>query len=410
MELKPGYKQTEAGVIPEDWETYRLKDLADIQRGASPRPIDSAIWYDSTSSVGWVRISDVTASDGKHLRATTDYFSKRGVSNSRYLPSGSLIMSICATVGMPVITRMDSCIHDGFVGFTKLRHSEQDFLYYKLKELEPAFKAMGQTGSQANLNSDLVRDCLVALPPLPEQRAIAGALGNVDALIASLDKLIAKKRDLKQAAMQQLLTGETRLPGFSGKWEVKRLGEVAAIVSGGTPRTNVPAYWDGGIRWCTPTDITGNGGKYLSETARTISQAGLQSCSAQLLPAGTLLLCSRATIGELKIAICEVCTNQGFKSLIAGAGVSNEYLYYLLLTMKPQMVERAIGSTFLEISKKDAALLEVSLPLFDEQTAIATVLSDMDAEIAALEARRDKTRALKQGMMQELLTGRTRIV
>ena len=166
----------------------------------------------------------------------------------------------------------------------------------------------------------------------------------------------------------------------------------------------------GGIKWCTPTDITGNDGKYFSETSRTISALGLADCSARLLPYGALLLCSRATIGEVKIAVDEICTNQGFKSLICGKDVSNEFLYYLLLTMKPKIIEKAIGSTFLEISKKDTALLEVLLPQVKEQTAIATVLSDMDAEIAALEARRDKTRALKQGMMQELLTGRIRLV
>lgn len=121
-------------------------------------------------------------------------------------------------------------------------------------------------------------------------------------------------------------------------------------------------------------------------------------------------MCSRATIGEVKIADDEICTNQGFKSLICSNEVSNEFLYYLLLTMKPRMVEKAIGSTFLEISKKDTALLEVLLPQVSEQTAIATILSGMDAEIAMLEKQRDKTRALKQGMMQELLTGRIRLV
>jgi type I restriction enzyme, S subunit len=136
----------------------------------------------------------------------------------------------------------------------------------------------------------------------------------------------------------------------------------------------------------------------------------LASCSAQRLPIGALLLCSRATIGELKIAGTVVCTNQGFKSLVCNRDVSNEFLYYKLLTMKPQIVERAIGSTFLEISKKDTATLEITVPSIDEQAAIATILSDMDAEIAALEARRNKTRLLKQGMMQELLAGRIRLV
>jgi type I restriction enzyme S subunit len=248
------------------------------------------------------------------------------------------------------------------------------------------------------------------VPPLAEQCAIAEALSDVDALIAALDKLIAKKRDLKQAAMQKLLTGNQRLPGFSGEWEVKRLGELAEIISGGTPKTSEASYWQGSIKWCTPTDITGCSEKYLVETERTISAAGLASCSAQLLPIGTLLLCSRATIGEVKIAGCEICTNQGFKSLVCKPGVHNEFLYYKLLTMKSKMIERAIGSTFLEISKKDTIDLELSIPEQAEQTAIAAVLSDMDAGIAALERKLDKIRALKQGMMQELLTGKTRLV
>ena len=146
------------------------------------------------------------------------------------------------------------------------------------------------------------------------------------------------------------------------------------------------------------------------ETHRSITHEGLASCSARLLPVGSLLLCSRATIGELKIAGEVICTNQGFKSLICNSDVSNEFLYYKLVTMKSQMIERAIGSTFLEISKKDTAILEITIPSYDEQTAIATILSDMDAEIAALETRRDKTRDIKQGMMQELLTGRIRLV
>jgi len=112
----------------------------------------------------------------------------------------------------------------------------------------------------------------------------------------------------------------------------------------------------------------------------------------------------------VKIAASIVCTNQGFKSLICSKDVSNEFLYYVILTIKPKLVEKAIGSTFLEISKKDTASLEIALPPLSEQQAIAAVLSDMDTEIAALEQKRDKTSALKQGMMQELLTGKTRLL
>ena len=261
-----------------------------------------------------------------------------------------------------------------------------------------------------NITGNDVRAFPVALPPPREQRAIAEALSDVDALLAGLDRLIAKKRNLKQAAMQQLLTGRIRLPRFADTWATTSLSELAEIVSGGTPATSEPTYWNGDIKWCTPTDITASPGKYLRDTARSISALGMRSSGARLLPAGALLLCSRATIGELKIAAYEVCTNQGFKSLVCRPHVSNEFLYYKLLTMKAQMVERAFGSTFLEISTANVAALAIALPSLQEQSAIAEVLSGMDEELVALESRRAKTRALKQAMMQELLTGRIRLI
>ena len=159
----------------------------------------------------------------------------------------------------------------------------------------------------------------VACPPTKaEQRAIAAVLSDVDKLIESLEALIAKKRVIKQAVMQELLTGRTRLPGFGGEWEGTALGNLADIRNGGTPRTGVPSYWGGRIPWCVPTDITARRGKYLAATARSITPEGLARCGASLLPVGALLLCSRATIGEIKIASMPVATNQGFKSLVCG--------------------------------------------------------------------------------------------
>jgi type I restriction enzyme S subunit len=192
-------------------------------------------------------------------------------------------------------------------------------------------------------------------------------------------------------------------------WEVKKLGDIAEIISGGTPKTNVPEYWNGSIKWCTPTDITKCSGKYLFETDRTISSKGLVNSSAKLLPIGTLLLCSRATIGEIRIAAVEISTNQGFKSLVCKSEVSNEFLYYKLLTMKSVMLEKAIGSTFLELAKKEVASLEIDLPPLPEQQAIARVLSDTDALINALDKLIAKKRDIKKAVMQELLTGKTRL-
>ncbi|MFA5265431.1 MAG: restriction endonuclease subunit S, partial [Opitutaceae bacterium] len=196
-----------------------------------------------------------------------------------------------------------------------------------------------------------------------------------------------------------------------GEWEVKKLEELAEIRSGGTPSTKQPQFWSGDILWCTPTDITGlNGYKYLSETCRKITLQGLKCSSAEMIPASSIVMTSRATIGECAINKVPVTTNQGFKNFVPFENVYVEFLFYLLLTKKQDFISLCGGSTFLEINKSGLAIFEVELPAAKtEQTAIAAILSDMDAEIDGLEAKLAKARQIKQGMMQELLTGRIRL-
>jgi type I restriction enzyme S subunit len=255
--VPPGYKQTEVGVIPEDWGVVKMGSLANILRGASPRPINSPIWFDDQSNTGWLRISDLSSA-GKYLTETSQNLSAAGISNSRFVEQGNLVMSICATVGRPVLTRKDVCIHDGFVVFDNLR-VPKEYLYYVLENIEKDWSKRGQTGSQMNLNTGLIDSTLIPLAPTEaEQRAIAAALSDVDALISSLDRLIAKKRAVKIAAMQQLLTGKQRLPSFSEEWEVKRLGDVIErIVGGGTPSRANSAYWGNEIPWVTVKRLRG---------------------------------------------------------------------------------------------------------------------------------------------------------
>ena len=249
-----------------------------------------------------------------------------------------------------------------------------------------------------------------ALPDYTQQVATAEALSDIDSLLSSLQKLIEKKKAIKQGAMQELLTGKKRLPGFSGEWSKQQLGDICNIVNGGTPSTSIAEFWNGKILWCTPTDITSCSTKYIYTTESKITESGLKASSATLLPKGALLLCSRATIGEVRIAGNTICTNQGFKSLVVHQNISNEWLYYMVHVLKFNMLEKAIGSTFLEISKKDLAELDIIVPEFTEQKAIAQVLSDMDNEIELLEKKLAKYQQIKQGMMQELLTGRIRLV
>jgi type I restriction enzyme S subunit len=262
----------------------------------------------------------------------------------------------------------------------------------------------------SSISKKTIRNTIILRPCLEEQQAIAEALSDVDAVVSSLTKLINKKKNIKQGAMQELLTGRKRLEGFSGEWEIREFSEITKIINGGTPKTSVSEYWDGTIKWCTPTDITRCKSKYILDTEKKITQLGLDNSAATLLPKGALLFCSRATIGEVRIAADLICTNQGFKSLVANSDVSNEWLYYWLINNKNIFLEKAIGSTFLEISKKDIMSIQIRVPELEEQTAIASILSDMDAEIEALEQKLNKYKAIKQSMMQELLTGRIRLI
>ena len=403
-----GYKRTEAGVIPEDWRVSSVGAEFTIQLGKmldAANNVGIAKPYIGNRSVQWGRVvlDDIatipmTPSDLQRFR----------------LKRGDLLVCEGGEIGRAAIWNdpIPECYYQKALHRLRPTDGYDVYLMMFLLQLWTSSDYLANYITQTSI-AHLPKDKLEQIPlPVPtpdEQRAIATVLSDVNGLFESLESLIAKKRAVKEAVMQQLLTGKTRLPRFSEEWEVSTLGEIADIKNGGTPDTRVAAYWNGSIPWCTPTDITNTTGKYLTTTERSITIAGMDSCAASLLPPGALLLCSRATIGEIRIASFPVCTNQGFKSLVCKEGISNQFLYYLIGTLKPKIVELAIGSTFLEIGKYALASIEVKLPKYDEQCAIATVLSDMDAEIDALERRRDKARALKEGMMQQLLTGRTRL-
>lgn len=385
-----------------EWETRRLGEIASIRnRKILPSDVDPDTLC--------VELDHIGQGDGRLLARSTAQYS----TSSKYRFSAGDVLfgrlrsylrkfwyadrdGICTTEIWPLM--VDPAQADG------------GFLYFIVQSdrfIEAASISYGT--HMPRTDWEVIQNFEIHLPPVQEQRTIAEALSDVDGLLGALEALIAKKQAIKQAAMQQLLTGRTRLPGFSGEWEFATLGEVADIRNGATPSTRSAAYWDGSIPWCTPTDITSTPGKYLFATDRNITAEGLSSCGASLLPAGALLLCSRATIGEIRIAALSMCTNQGFKSLVCKDNMFNEFLYYLIMTLKQRLIEQANGSTFLEIGKSALARIEVRLPPYDEQAAIGAVLSDMDAEIAALERRRDKTRAVKRGMMEQLLTGRVRL-
>lgn len=398
-------------MIPKDWDVVVLGEYSEISRGGSPRPIQDYL-TSSCHGINWIKIGDVSK-NSKYIFSTAEKIIPEGVPKSRTVFSGDLILSNSMSFGRPYILKIDGCIHDGWLVIQNYQSAfDKEYLYYCLGSefTIQQYISMAAGSSVQNLNKDKVSAVIIAKPPIQEQAVIAEALSDVDSLISSLQKLIEKKKTIKQGAMQELLTGKKRLPGFSEEWSKQQLGDICNIVNGGTPSTSIAEFWNGKILWCTPTDITSCSTKYIYTTESKITESGLKASSATLLPKGALLLCSRATIGEVRIAGNTICTNQGFKSLVVHQNISNEWLYYMVHVLKSNMLEKAIGSTFLEISKKDLAELDIIVPEFAEQKAIAQVLSDMDSEIEQLEKKLAKYQQIKQGMMQELLTGRIRLV
>ena len=247
-------------------------------------------------------------------------------------------------------------------------------------------------GTVARLYNENIRaDIHIPVPAIPEQRAIATALSDVDALLAKIDQIIAKKRDLKQAAMQQLLTGQTRLPGFSGEWEVKRLGDLLSYEQP-TPYLVKSAEYDNGnsvpVLTAGKTFILG----YTNETE-----------GVYLSP--PVIIFDDFTTASKFVDFTFKAKSSAMKILKAREGCA-----HIRFAVEPMRIIDLHVEDHQRYWISEYSKLPIETPSLVEQTAIATVLSDMDAELAALEARRDKTRGLKQGMMQALLTGRIRLV
>lgn len=413
MAVKSGYKQTEVGVIPEAWTARPLGELSEFITSGSR---GWAAFYSDQGAL-FIRSQNVRAGrlDFDDSQFVTPPQGTEG-SRTRVKRSDLLITITGNSVGNVALVdrEFDEAYISQHVGLVRL--STVSLGHYVSHFLSPGspgnsqIRASQSGQSKPGLTLRNLQDFWVAIPPTDaEQRAIAMALSDVDALLGALERLIAKKRDLKQATMQQLLTGETRLPGFHGEWELKRLGDVAEMGSGGTPTSSVAAYYDGSIPWVSISDMT-QGGKVITVTDRNLSRLGFASCAAQMFPAGTVLYAMYASLGECSVAGVPLCSSQAILGIRPSNSLNNQFLYYYLTSLKPIVKSLGQQGTQANLNKGMVQDFRISLPSLQEQAVIATMLSDMDAELASLEQRLAKTRTLKQGMMQELLTGKTRLL
>ena len=281
------------------------------------------------------------------------------------------------------------------------------FSYLLNSPLRSTIARLAQGDTVAHLYPGQLSKVTISYPLPAEQQKIADCLGNLDELIAAEGRKLEALRQHKQGLMQQLFPqpGETaprlRFPEFrdAGQWEPRRLGRIGEFVGGGTPDTSVPEYWGGDIQWFTPTEIKD---RNPPKSKRTITSEGLNNSSAKLLPVGTLLITTRASIGDVGIADSPCATNQGFQSLVVAESEVITFWYYWLVQHSSELTDRASGSTFLEIGKSEIKKISVLRPDEKEQRKIADCLGSLDDLIASECRKLEALRQHKQGLMQQL--------
>lgn len=274
--------------------------------------------------------------------------------------------------------------------------------------------ARGQGAVRANIAQSDLAGVVIPIPPKDEQDAIAGALSDADALIESLSLLLAKKRQIKQGVMQQLLTGKRRLPGFSSDWRLTELAQVGQWIGGMTPAMSNAAYWSPAeVPWLSSGDIKK---MHITSSAASVSLHAVKSGATKLAAEGSVVVVMRSGILRkffpVALTTRPMAINQDLKALLPNRDVSAEFLLHALTYEGPRILSTCLksGTTVESVELGWLKRTQILLPPQGEQQAIAQVLSNMDAEIAMIESRVSKARDVKQGMMQSLLTGRIRIV
>ena len=387
-----GYKQTEIGVIPEDWEVHEIEDIADVLSGK--RIPKGRTLTENITPYPYITVSDMGAGSVN-------------LENIRFVPEDvyplikkyrifvdDIYISVAGTLGL--IGTIPKQLNGANLTENADRLAnikcDKNYLLYILSSplIQKRIDEVKTLGAQPKLALTRIRKFCVAIPKTKsEQTAIATVLSDTDALIEHLEKLIAKKKAIKQGAMQQLLTAKKRLPGFNGEWEVKKLGEICEIKKGQliTDRSriegNIPVIAGGKVPAYFHNKANRNG------KTITISASG-------------------ASAGYVAYHNYPIFASD-CSSIEESKKYTIEFIYFLLQSKQEKIYKMQTGGAQPHIHPSNLTPINVSMPKKEEQTAIATILSDMDAEIISLEKKQDKSIMLKQGMMQQLLTGRIRI-
>ena len=417
VEMKSGYKMTEVGVIPEDWEVCELRNhlvlLTDYDANGSFADMASNVVTTTGNGYAWyVRATDLEQQSSLSEVKYVDEKSYRFLRKST-LYGGEVLLAKRGEIGKVYYFQMKTkrATLAPNLYLLKLKDTINSYFLFSLFKStfgQNLLKSINASTSLGAIYKDDVKGLNILIPPFEEQASIATALSDVDSLISALTKKIEKKKAIKQGLMQQLLTGKKRLPGFGDVWDVVQLkGIISEFI---VPMRDKPTALTGPIPWCRIEDFDG---KYLK---KSLSNQGVDlntvsKMNLKIFPVNTLLVSCSAHLGRCAIVKQKLVTNQTFIGLVPSDRIDVEFLYYKMSREDKNLNNMATGTTISYLSREQFENYEILIPSSKaEQTAIANILSDCDSEIAALEEKRDKYKEIKQGMMQQLLTGKIRLI
>lgn len=392
MELRTGYKQTEVGVIPEDWDCVHIGDIAETSSGATPSRSNQHEYFDG-GTIPWVKTLDLNNS---LILETDECITPNALQQTslRLYPSGSVLVAMYGgfnQIGRTGMLAKDATINQALTAIRpdKSRLSSNFLLNYLNFGVEYWKSVASSSRKDPNITGKDVRAFPIALPPLKEQEAAGKALQDIENQIFMLDGLINKKTDIKHAAMQELLTGKRRLPGFEGEWVVKRLEELCSMKSGeGITAKSIDAI--------APFPCFGGNGQR-GFTSRFTHEGDYCLIGRVGALCGNLLKVSGKFFASEHAIVVSTFENVDVTWLTLALGLLN-------------LNRRAESSAQPVLTVSKLLPLELRIPQTkEEQASIAAVISDMASELASIEARLGKARELKKGMMQQLLTGKIRL-
>ena len=389
------------------WEQRKLGDIADITGGGTPSTSNNDYW---DGNINWYSPAEI--SNQIFLNSSQRKITELGFSScsAKMLPKGTVLFTSRAGIGKTAILSAEGCTNQGFQSIVPHANDlDSYFIFSRTNELKKYGEIVGAGSTFVEVSGKQMAAMTLMMPPkFNEQKTIGDFFKRLDSLLTLHQRKYEKLLNIKKSMLEKMfpkegeVVPEIRFKGFTGAWEQRKLGDIADITGGGTPSTSNNDYWDGNINWYSPAEISNQ--IFLNSSQRKITELGFSSCSAKMLPKGTVLFTSRAGIGKTAILSAEGCTNQGFQSIVPHANDLDSYFIFSRTNELKKYGEIVgAGSTFVEVSGKQMAAMTLMMPpKFNEQKTIGDFFKRLDSLLTLHQRKLEMLKNVKQAFLEKM--------